>query len=307
MTALRSLYVRFLRGTALGDVARATYHGLRHLRGPEPASTPHLPLHYRVKLFGHRTAYVGRYVAERGKRGFAWLINSRESSNFTYDLTPRNEAHLAEILSVVSGLPSTQLAGYIREINEDQQLKRIILERVAALGPHSGIDPIARFGRRVGWYALARALKPGVIVETGVEKGLGATVLCCALLRNAQEGRSGRYFGTDIDRGAGALWGEPYSSVGAILYGDSIESLMRLDGPIDLFINDSDHSADYEAREYGVIAPKLSPNAVVIGDNAHVTDVLLRFSREHGRRFLFFREEPADHWYPGAGIGFSFR
>ena len=51
MTALRSLYVRYLRGTALGDAARATYHGLRHLRGREPASTPRLPLRYRMKLF----------------------------------------------------------------------------------------------------------------------------------------------------------------------------------------------------------------------------------------------------------------
>jgi hypothetical protein len=79
-----------------------------------------------------------------------------------------------------------------------------------------------------------------------------------------------------------------------------------LPGPVDLFINDSDHSAEYEAREYEAIAPLLSENAVILGDNAHVTDKLARFSREQGRNFLMFNERPKDHWYPGAGIGISF-
>ena len=95
----------------------------------------------------------------------------------------------------------------------------------------------------------------------------------------------------------------PYREAGEILYGDSIESLQRLEGPIDLFINDSDHSAEYEEREYACIASKLSPGAVVLGDNAHVTDKLYQFASATGRRFLFFSEKPADHWYPGAGIG----
>ena len=35
-------------------------------------------------------------------------------------------------------------------------------------------------------------------------------------------------------------------------------------------------------------------------------DELLKFSIEHGRNFVLFRERPKDHWYPGAGIGISF-
>lgn len=30
------------------------------------------------------------------------------------------------------------------------------------------------------------------------------------------------------------------------------------------------------------------------------------FSRQYGRSFLMFKEQPKDHWYPGAGIGISF-
>lgn len=235
-----------------------------------------------------------------------WLVESRETSNFTFDITPRNEEHLAQLLAFVLGRTPSEVAGYIDEIKQDQALRDTIAGRTKSLGRQSSYDPVARFGRRVGWYALVRAMKPKVVIETGVEKGLGAIVLCAALLRNSQEGYQGRYYGTDIDRGAGLLFCEPYRSVGEILYGDSIESLAALDVTVDVFINDSDHSADYEGREYRLVAPKLSRHAVIIGDNAHVTDELLKFSKETGRRFLFFREEPADHWYLGAGIGLSF-
>ena len=53
------------------------------------------------------------------------------------------------------------------------------------------------------------------------------------------------YIGTDINPNAGYLFDEIYSENGKILYGDSIESL-KLNAEIDLFINDSDHSAEYE-------------------------------------------------------------
>jgi len=166
-------------------------------------------------------------------------------------------------------------------------------------------DPVFRVGRRAGWYAFVRTLKPRLVVETGVERGHGALVLCSALMKNKSEGYEGRYVGTDIDPNAGFLFTSPYRECGEILYGDSIESLKNLND-IDLFINDSDHSADYEYNEYLTVTDKLTPSAVILGDNAHVSDSLRRFSEKHGRHFLFFQEKPKQHWYPGAGIGISY-
>src|SRR3546814_1929922 len=100
------------------------------------------------------------------------------------------------------------------------------------------------YGRRLGWYAVVRATKPRVVVETGVDKGLGAMVLCAALLRNAEEDRPGRYFGTDINPHAVYLLQPPYDSVGDILYGASLASLASFADSLDLFITDSDHSRD---------------------------------------------------------------
>ena len=75
---------------------------------------------------------------------------------------------------------------------------------------------------------------------------------------------------------------------------------------VDLFVNDSDPSEDYEAEEYRTIAIKLSDHAIVLGDNSHYTNKLVEFSLQTDRRFVFFQEKPHEHWYPGAGIGISF-
>jgi hypothetical protein len=194
------------------------------------------------------------------------------------------------------------------EPGTDSALASHYANAVTALRPELAAvaDPVARWSRRLGWYAVARALKPRLIVETGVDKGHGALILCAALRRNAAEGHVGRYVGTDINPNAGYLLGKPYDAHGQLMIGDSIASLRTLTQPIDVFINDSDHSADYEYAEYQTIAPLLRAASVIIGDNSHVTDKLPRFAAETGRRFLFFREEPDAHWYAGAGIGFSF-
>lgn len=246
------------------------------------------------------------YFGNQLRMMFPMLLQSGETHNFTYDLTEANLRYLAEIIAVATGKSPVEIEGYIQEATEDVDLRTYFDNKMAVHeGQKSPAKTKSPFGRRLGWYAVARAAKPRLIVETGVERGHGALVLCAALLRNRQDGAPGRYLGTDINPDAGYLLAGKYQDVGKILFGDSITSLRQLAEPIDLFINDSDHSAEYEAEEYRTIASKLSQTAIVLGDNAHVTDKLAQFSRAMGRSFLMFKEQPKDHWYPGAGIGIS--
>ena|SRR5437762_1691483 len=265
-----------------------------------------LPLVGPLLLF----AYRARASAATGLgplREYArWIVASRELTNYTYDLTERNKRHLAWFVSEVAGIAPAAALGYIQELENDEDLRAHIRSAIQSSPDGRFSDREIRFGRRLGWYAIARATKPGVVVETGVDKGLGSCVLAAALRRNAEEGRPGIYYGTDINPKAGFLLCGEYAKVGKLLYGDSVESLLRLDAGIGLFINDSDHSVDYEAREYAVIESKLARSAIVLGDNAHATDELLRFAERSGRRFLYFREQPDRHWYPGAGIGAAY-
>jgi len=271
---------------------------LRHIIRPV---LRHIELSKQAKAL--RNFYFGRQLSKLKPI----LRESGETHNFTYDLTDENLRYLAEVVAVATNKPPIEIEGFILEAINDRELRAHFDSRMSTYeGQRSPANVKSPFGRRLGWYAVARAIKPRLIVETGVERGHGALLLCAAQLRNGEEGAPGRYLGTDINPSAGYLLSGKYQTVGEILYGDSIVSLREIAEPIDLFINDSDHSADYEADEYRAIASKLSADAIILGDNAHVTDKLARFSRETSRSFLMFKEHPKDHWYPGAGIGISF-
>lgn len=261
----------------------------------------------RIALLGPRLWVALRHAAVPLASVLPWLARSRENTNFTYDLTQRNRRHLAAAIASVLGRPYGEIRGYLDEIEGDAALRAHVASRTDASPQRYKMDREARYGRRIGWYAFARALKPALVVETGVDKGLGACVLAAALLRNAAEGSPGRYCGTDINPAAGTLFTGPYRATGEIRYGDSLETLRSLDGPIGLFINDSDHSADYEAREYRAVEGKMAPEGILLADNAHGSDALLEFALATGRSFLFFAERPQAHWYPGAGIGIAWK
>jgi predicted O-methyltransferase YrrM len=253
-----------------------------------------------------RTKIAIQFSLQQAFKAARWLVVSRETTNFTYDLDQYNKRYLAYTISKIVRIEFSEALSYIEEIEQDSQFRAHIENAIAQSDYRFLADAHVRLGRRLGWYVIARAIKPKVIVETGVDKGLGACVLTAALRRNAHEGHRGTYYGTDINPKAGYLLSGEYAAFGQILYGDSIDSLRRLDSTVDLFINDSDHSSDYEAREYVEIEPKLSQKSIIIGDNSHYTDALLLFSIKHGREFTLFVENPIGHWYRGAGIGVSY-
>lgn len=269
---------------------------------PDPTQIAARHLH----LMPQRLALAMSYLTPRLRQVAEWLVMSREVTNFTYGLTGRSLAYLSHMVAVVAGIDQPTALAYIREPEGDAELNDHVSALTVRHEARFLADDHPDFGRRLGWYALVRARKPAVVIETGVDKGMGSVLLCAALRRNATEGRPGTYYGTDINPEAGYLLGGPYAEVGRILYGDSVETLKAFDRPIDLFINDSDHSAEYERVEYDTIRSRLAPGAVILGDNSHESTALVEFAQATGRRFLFFREEPRDHWYPGAGIGMAF-
>lgn len=253
-----------------------------------------------------RLAQAVTYAARPIAALFDWLVESRETTNYTYDLSALNLDQLAWFVAVVAGIEYPGARRYVDEIVSDAALKQHI---AAVTGSTDGVlisDTVARYGRRIGWYAFVRATKPKVVVETGVDKGLGSCVLAAAILRNRAEGSEGRFWGLDINPKAGQLLQGPYREPTTLLYGDSIAVLGGFDQPIDLFIHDSDHRAEHERAELLAVKDKMVPGGLLLSDNAHITSELSGFAQRSGRRFLFFREQPERHFYPGAGIGAAF-
>jgi hypothetical protein len=47
----------------------------------------------------------------------------------------------------------------------------------------------------------------------------------------------------------------------------------------------------------------LRADAIVLSDNAHDSAALSHWAEATGRHYLFFKEQPINHWWPGDGIG----
>ncbi|MFG2009983.1 class I SAM-dependent methyltransferase [Micromonospora sp. NPDC048868] len=257
-----------------------------------------------VAAFPKRLARVVRHDAKVLRTSARWLVTSREHHNYTYELTKLSRHHLAWFVSVVCDVPVKQVRAYFAEIESDDVLRRHIESATAGAARRGLADRQVRYARRIGWYAIVRATKPAHVVETGVDKGLGSCVLAAALLRNAADGQPGRVTSLDINPEAGYLARTaPWSEVVDLVIGDSIASIAALDRPVDLFLHDSDHSRAHEKREFEAVEGRLAPGAILLTDNVTATNVLAEHAERTGRRFLAYRETPANHWYPGDGIG----
>lgn len=252
--------------------------------------------------FPYRFWLIGRHQIKISKSALVWLVQSKEFTNFTYDLTPSNKSYLAWFVANICRVPVNQIHGYIDELETNSKLNSYIKSRLEIHRRGKEIDSQAFFGRRIGWYAIVRATKPSIVVETGTEKGLGSLVLAEALIKN----KSGRLITIDMEPSSGLLIGPEYHGVVERITDNSLSAIAKIK-QIDLFIHDSDHSAEHELRELNLLEGRLSIDGIVISDNAHTTTELEKFSLRHGRKFFYFQEQPVDHWYPGAGIGVSIK
>ena len=251
--------------------------------------------------FPYRLSLVFRHIGRSAMLSLRWLLQSKEFANFTYDLTEQNKSYLAHFVANICNISVVDATMYVHEIEDNIELRNYVAARLKAHRRGNEIDGLAFYGRRAGWYALIRASRPGIIVETGTEKGLGSLVIAEALRKNG----IGKLITIDMEPSSGLLIGPEYSELVERMIGDSLQCLSNIE-TIDLFIHDSDHSAEHEMAEFNVALPRLSSNALVLSDNSHVTDELQKWALSNDRRFAYFAESPLNHWYKGAGIGVAY-
>lgn len=272
---------------------------------PRLRSWRHIFLKLPLIRQSRRFQIVSKYLLPSASKAFVWSFKNTEESNFYYKISSQNRNYLASTIALVTRTSFNDVINYFAELENDDELRTHISQGLVKYEKGVAID--VNYGRRVGWYAFIRITKPAFVVETGVDHGVGSCIITSALLRNSLDGFEGRYLGTEINPLAGKLLSGTYAKMGEIKYADSLLTLKELNTQISLFINDSDHSAEYERAEYEAIASKLAPSAIILGDNSHVSGELFDFSVMKGRHFLYVPEQPENHWYPGAGIGISFK
>ncbi|MBV6458724.1 MAG: hypothetical protein HONBIEJF_01862 [Fimbriimonadaceae bacterium] len=234
----------------------------------------------------------------------SWLFRSRETANFTYETTELGKRHLADFVALVTGIEAPAARGFIDELASDQEFSRFVRERTEA-GPwkHSS-DPLGRPAKRYLYYAFARALKPRLILEAGMDKGLGTCILNLAARRNVAEGHPCEVVGLDQDLDRVFLAVEPWVPRESLQIGDSPTLITGLGRPIDLFIHDTTNDPDHERQQFAALEGALASDGVVI--SAWHTEALREFADRTGRMCLMFQDSPQGHWYPGSKLGVVF-
>jgi predicted O-methyltransferase YrrM len=245
-----------------------------------------------------RAMMVARYNARLIGRSVDWLVRDRETTNFTYELDSLNRDQLGWFISAITGAEIKQIRDWMRELDEDAQLAGEMTKRLSSNPRRRICAKEPHWARRRGWYALVRAAQPDHIVETGTHLGLGSCAIAAALLRNGH----GRLTTIDVDPAAGYLIGEPWADVVDRRTGNSVELLAELND-VDMFLHDSLHTYEHETRELAAVGPNLSTDAIILSDNAHESSALSDWAEQTGRHYLFFKEQPTGHWWPGDGIG----
>lgn len=124
----------------------------------------------RTKIFLRQSF---SYVAE----GISWLLHSRETTNITGDLTPNSERFLSAVVALATNSSVEEVVAYFNELKADSELQNAYKVSIASHADGFVTDSTPRYGRRLAWYALTRILKPKVVIETGVDKGLGSLIL----------------------------------------------------------------------------------------------------------------------------------
>ena len=150
----------------------------------------------RIWIFSfiRRICYASKYYNKKYSQIIKWGFASKEYTTYTYHLTEDNLLNLAQTISVVTHQDCPVILEYFRELESNRELKDHIIQTIKGSDEKKYADLEVRFGRRLGWYAFARIIKPKVIIETGVDKGLGSVVLCAALEKNAEEDYEDKYY-----------------------------------------------------------------------------------------------------------------
>jgi hypothetical protein len=291
-------------GTAVSAAAGSSGHGsLRRVaRRIIPA-----PVRRRLRIarrIPYKATIIRRYglLGRKPAAAIRYLLFDRELDNLTYEIS--NEDELARFIANGIGGSVEDASRYIQELQDDLELRAAIQAALRGRDNRNGTMP---YGRRLGWYAIVRARKPRVVVETGVHDGLGSAVLLRGLERNATEGCEGSLVSFDVNENSGWLIPSFVRSRHQLVTGPAPDMFVAaLDGRrVDLFIHDSDHRYEHETAEFEAILGLADPSAALVSDNAHAGTAFRDFCGRHSLRFHFFREVPRDHWYPGAGIGLT--
>ncbi len=246
-------------------------------------------------------AQYPKLVARDRAAVMAFAKSDLRLTNFYYEIGNLGEA--AALVANAMGVPPMTVHGLFDELQGDEVLRAELSARVAGRREYPRELPYAR---RAIWYAITRLSRPAVVVETGVDDGLGTATLAAALARNDAEapGQNPRVYGFDFAKeGMGFLLPArlaPYYTLVPGNLRETLPSFLARRVP-ELFVQDSDHTEAHERFELGAFFEVAKQGSVIVSDNPVPT--LVAVAKERGLHVHLHSEQPLNHWYSGGNTG----
>jgi len=192
-------------------------------------------------------------------------------------------------LGAFAGVPDRELRALRGEPLRVSEFRDHLARRARAL---RNVGPLgaALYTNKIAFqYAVIRAAKPDVVVETGVANGVSSSYILLALEQNEK----GRLHSIDIgDRallpsGADTGWIVPgwLRHRWTLHLGNAralLPPLLARLGEIDVFIHDSLHTDEHMTFEFETAYPYLKPGGMLIADDALWNPAFARFANRIG-------------------------
>jgi len=184
------------------------------------------------------------------------------------------------LLTKLGGLDVGALSSLSGEFAD---LRSTLLERAGSPGSLEAISMAMTHEESFLLYAIVRRFQPRVVVETGVASGVSTFFLLHALRKN----QSGRLTSFDVSPTAGALIRPEEKADWRFIALDpknarrEFREHVAQQGPIELFIHDSDHSYGHQSFEYASVLPHLRPGTLLASDDVDACFAFIDFCAQH--------------------------
>jgi Methyltransferase domain len=232
----------------------------------------------------------------------AYVLLDPETESFSYEVD--NRAELIEALSTALGRPESEFLAYAVEVDRDPELNALLTRHVRR---RFDVKHRLALGHRLAWYVMARALKPELIVETGIYDGLGSLALLRALERNQREGSPGGLISIDSNPNAGSIVRDEIRANWRRITGLTSECLLpAIAGRrVGMLFQDTLHTEENQRFEFTAALSHAAHGVVLIDCSGGSAPVLRHIAAEQHGAYHRVPVRSRNHIYPGLDITFA--
>jgi len=226
--------------------------------------------------------------------GGAWLRRLRAPLSALR--TRLVEARRIRFLAAATGRSGAETGALLREIAGSAFEAEIARREAELAATEIGARGLTERQNARFLYALVRAARPAIVVETGVCNGLSSAYLLKAMEKNGHGALHSIDLPNAPTRGDARIIADPEQTGGlvpealrarwSLVLGDASTELPRLLGrlgAIDVFLHDSRHTYEHMLWEYRTAWPALRPGGFLLSDDVHWSAAFADFMAETGR------------------------